>query len=41
VGDYALAGHRSVDDVVDAASRAKVREYKQENKEAAKVADKA
>lgn len=35
-GDYALAGHRSVADVVDEASLHKVREYKQAAKRAAK-----
>jgi uncharacterized HhH-GPD family protein len=38
VGDYALAGHRSVADVVDESSLAKVREYKQQQKVAAKNA---
>jgi len=37
VGDYALEGYRSVADVTDAASLAKVREYKQEKKAAAKA----
>ena len=37
-GDYALAGYRSVADVVDADSLAKVREHKQEMKVAAKAA---
>jgi uncharacterized HhH-GPD family protein len=37
-GDYALEGHRSVADVVDADSLLKVREYKQEKKAAAKAA---
>jgi uncharacterized HhH-GPD family protein len=41
VGDYALAGYRSVADVVDGASLAKVREFKQEKKAAAKVATQA
>jgi uncharacterized HhH-GPD family protein len=36
VGDYALDGHRSVADVVDADSLLKVREYKQAKKAAAK-----
>ena len=36
-GDYALDGYRSVADVVDADSLAKVREYKQEMKAAAKA----
>ena len=36
VGDYALEGHRSVADVVDDASLAKVRAWKQEQKAAAK-----
>jgi len=40
VGDYALAGYRSVADVVDGASLAKVREYKQEKKAAAKASAK-
>ena len=38
VGDYALEGHRSVADVVDAASLQKVRAHKQEQKAAAKAA---
>jgi len=37
-GDYALAGYRSVADVVDAESLQRVREYKQERKAAAKAA---
>jgi uncharacterized HhH-GPD family protein len=37
VGDYALEGYRSVADVTDAASLAKVREYKQAKKAAAKA----
>jgi hypothetical protein len=37
VGDYALDGYRSVADVTDAASLAKVREYKQAKKAAAKA----
>ena len=37
-GDYALEGYRSVADVVDAQSLAKVREHKQEMKAAAKAA---
>jgi uncharacterized HhH-GPD family protein len=37
VGDYALEGYRSVADVVDPASLAKVRAYKQEKKAAAKA----
>jgi uncharacterized HhH-GPD family protein len=37
VGDYALEGHRSVADVTDAASLAKVREYKQQKKAAARA----
>lgn len=37
VGDYALDGHRSVADVVDAESLQKVRDYKQQAKAAAKV----
>jgi uncharacterized HhH-GPD family protein len=37
VGDYALDGYRSVADVVDAASLAKVRAYKQEKKAAVKA----
>lgn len=40
-GDYALAGYRSVADVVDAASLAKVREFKQRQKAAAKAATSA
>jgi uncharacterized HhH-GPD family protein len=36
-GDYALDGHRSVADVVDEASLAKVREFKQAKKAAAKA----
>ena len=36
VGDYALEGHRSVADVVDAESLQKVRDYKQQAKAAAK-----
>lgn len=40
-GDYALAGYRSVADVVDAASLAKVREFKQQQKAAAKAATSA
>ena len=36
VGDYALDGHRSVADVVDADSLARVRLYKKEKKAAAK-----
>ena len=35
VGDYALDGHRSVADVVDAASLQKVRDYKKSKKAAA------
>lgn len=38
VGDYALDGHRSVADVVDGDSLAKVREYKQAKKASAKAA---
>jgi uncharacterized HhH-GPD family protein len=38
VGDYALPGHRSVADVVDETSLAKVREFKQQQKVAAKNA---
>ena len=34
VGDYALAGHRSVADVVDSASLQKVRDFKKEKKKA-------
>jgi uncharacterized HhH-GPD family protein len=41
VGDYSLEGHRSVADVVDEASLAKVRAFKQEKKAAAKAAGKA
>jgi uncharacterized HhH-GPD family protein len=37
VGDYALDGHRSVADVVDAASLAKVREFKQQKKQQARA----
>ncbi len=37
VGDYALPGYRSVADVTDPASLAKVRAYKQEKKAAAKA----
>jgi uncharacterized HhH-GPD family protein len=37
VGDYALEGYRSVADVTDAASLAKVRAYKQEKKAAARA----
>jgi len=37
VGDYALDGYRSVADVTDAASLAKVREYKQAKKAQAKA----
>lgn len=37
-GDYALAGHRSVADVVDGASLQKVRDHKQAMKAAAKAA---
>jgi uncharacterized HhH-GPD family protein len=40
-GDYALAGYRSAADVVDAASLAKVREFKQQQKAAAKAATSA
>jgi uncharacterized HhH-GPD family protein len=36
VGDYSLAGHRSVADVVDEESLAKVRAYKKEKKAAAR-----
>ncbi|MFI5428185.1 hypothetical protein [Aeromicrobium sp. UC242_57] len=36
-GDYARMGYRSVADVVDADSLAKVRAYKKEQKEAAKA----
>lgn len=35
-GDYSLAGHRSVADVVDAASLEKVRSYKKQQKAAAR-----
>lgn len=38
VGDYGLEGHRSVADVVDEASLAKVRAFKKEKKAAAKTA---
>lgn len=37
-GDYALEGYRSVADVTDADTLAKVREYKQQKKAAAKAA---
>jgi len=37
VGDYALEGHRSVADVIDAASLQKVRDYKQQKKAAARL----
>ena len=37
-GDYALEGHRSVADVVDATSLQKVRDHKKEKKAAAKAA---
>ena len=37
-GDYGLEGHRSVADVVDAASLQKVREFKQAKKAAARAA---
>ena len=37
-GDYALEGHRSVADVVDATSLQKVRDFKKEKKAAAKAA---
>jgi len=37
VGDYALEGYRSVADVTDAASLAKVRQYKQQKKAQAKA----
>jgi uncharacterized HhH-GPD family protein len=37
VGDYALEGHRSVADVVDAASLQKVRDFKKQKKAAAKT----
>lgn len=39
-GDYALAGYRSVADVVDGESLLKVREFKQAKKAAAKAAEK-
>lgn len=39
-GDYALDGHRSVADVVDAGSLLKVREFKQQKKAAARAAGK-
>ena len=39
VGDYALEGHRSVADVVDAESLQKVREFKKAAKAAARSAD--
>ena len=41
VGDYALEGYRSVADVTDEASLAKVRAYKAEKKAAAKSAAKS
>ena len=37
VGDYSQEGYRSVADVVDAASLAKVRAYKKEKKAAARA----
>jgi uncharacterized HhH-GPD family protein len=37
-GDYALEGHRSVADVVDASSLQRVREFKQAKKAAARTA---
>ena len=37
VGDYALEGHRSVADVVDADSLQKVRDYKKQQKQAARA----
>ena len=39
VGDYALAGHRSVADVVDADSLQKVRDFKKAKKTAARAVD--
>jgi uncharacterized HhH-GPD family protein len=39
VGDYALEGHRSVADVVDAESLQKVRDFKKSKKAAAKASD--
>lgn len=39
VGDYALEGHRSVADVVDAESLQKVRDFKKAKKAAARSAD--
>jgi uncharacterized HhH-GPD family protein len=39
VGDYALEGHRSVADVVDADSLQKVRDFKKAKKAAAKASD--
>ncbi|NRQ50360.1 HhH-GPD-type base excision DNA repair protein [Aeromicrobium stalagmiti] len=39
VGDYGRKGYRSVADVVDADSLAKVRAYKQEQKKAARASD--
>jgi hypothetical protein len=39
VGDYALEGHRSVADVVDADSLQKVRDFKKAKKSAAKTVD--
>jgi uncharacterized HhH-GPD family protein len=41
VGDYALDGYRSVADVTDPTSLAKVREYKQQKKAAAKAGQSA
>ena len=39
VGDYALEGHRSVADVVDAESLQKVRDFKKAKKAAARGSD--
>ena len=39
VGDYALEGHRSVADVVDAESLQKVRDFKKAKKAAARSSD--
>lgn len=39
VGDYALAGHRSVADVTDPASLRQVREHKKQQKAAARAGD--
>ena len=39
MGDYALEGHRSVADVVDAESLQKVRDFKKAKKAAARGSD--